>query len=49
MASNCKTGTKQNKGEFKCCNCGTCVCLDQNNSTLPPCPSCGNDTFSKID
>lgn len=40
----CRCNTTQPQGEYVCCNCGTHVELDKL-STLPPCPTCGNDTF----
>ncbi len=39
------SGSKQNKGFYKCKNCGTFVELKEYN-TLPPCPTCG---FNKFD
>lgn len=46
MACNyvCHCNTKQSKGEYICCNCGTHVELDCT-CMLPACPNCGNDTF----
>lgn len=42
----CVCNTTCGKGEYVCCNCGTCVELEKT-STLPHCPTCGNATFEK--
>lgn len=43
-----KTGEKPGKGTYECTNCDTCVVLDDNTDTLPPCPKCHNITFNKV-
>lgn len=42
-----KTGEKPGKGEYTCTNCGQVVVLDDNTDTLPPCPKCSGDAYSK--
>lgn len=42
----CVCGTEQDAGCYCCCNCGQKVYLDEK-STLPPCPRCTNQTFTK--
>lgn len=39
-------GSEVEKGTYKCCNCGQIVNLDKK-STLPPCPNCTNQTYTK--
>jgi len=39
-------GTTVEQGTYKCCNCGQIVQMDSN-STLPPCPNCTNQTYTK--
>lgn len=45
MAQKCVCGTTQECGCYTCCNCGTKVELDKT-EVLPPCPRCGNPTFT---
>lgn len=42
----CVCGTTQNSGCYVCCNCGQKVYLDDG-QTLPPCPKCSNQTYTK--
>lgn len=46
MSENCKCycNSTQKQGEYVCCNCGTHIELEKL-STLPPCPTCGNNSF----
>ena len=41
-----KTGEKPGVGIYICTQCGQVVRLDDNTDTLPPCPRCGNTTYS---
>ena len=43
---NLKTGTMQVRGTYSCDNCGQKVYLDAE-KTLPKCPKCGFDVFTK--
>lgn len=40
------TGEKPGKGCYSCTNCGTDVCLGEQDK-MPPCPKCTNTSFSK--
>jgi len=41
------TGEKPGKGTYRCKECLQTVRLDDDTDTLPPCPKCGNTTFTK--
>lgn len=43
-----KTGEKPGKSTYECTYCGTCIVLDDNTDTLPPCPKCHNTTYNKV-
>lgn len=42
----CTCGTIVEGGTYCCCNCGLQIDMSDN-STLPPCPRCTNQTFVK--
>lgn len=42
-----KTGQKPGKGTYFCTKDHQKVVLDDYDDTLPPCPKCGNTTFTK--
>lgn len=42
------TGQKPGKGKYKCTECGQIVVLNDNEDTLPPCPTCNNTTYTKL-
>lgn len=42
-----RTGEKPGMGTYQCTECGQLVILDDNTDTLPPCPKCGNTTYTK--
>lgn len=42
-----KTGEKPGNGEYECVNCGQTVYLNDATDTLPPCPKCGETTYTK--
>ena len=42
------TGEKPGKGTYRCRNCGQVVTLDNDNDTLPPCPSCDGTEWDKV-
>lgn len=41
----CHTGEKPGSGCWSCTNCGTDITLGQEDK-CPPCPNCGNTTFT---
>lgn len=46
--SEATTGEKPGKGCYSCTRCGCDVNLDADDK-MPPCPSCGNTSFTKCD
>ncbi|WP_270180432.1 zinc ribbon-containing protein [Alkalihalobacillus sp. CinArs1] len=34
------------EGTYKCTNCGQEMTIEKESDQLPPCPSCGNNTFN---
>jgi len=43
-----RTGEKPGKGTYRCCNCEVEVTLDDDDDTLPPCPSCDGTEWDKV-
>jgi len=42
------TGEKPGKGKYKCRKCGQVITLDNDDDTLPPCPSCDGTEWDKV-
>ncbi len=36
-------------GKYECTNCGHIVEIKSDDEALPICPTCGNDTYKKVD
>lgn len=42
------SGEQPGKGKYMCTLCGTMVKLDDDEDTLPPCPSCEGTDFMQM-